>query len=141
VKLNELFDNLLNEEVEIFTHKDYKILSTVHSGERFEERFPNKPSMDKFFTDVIDIFDKHLVHFKKLAKDENGKTIPIPPFIVKSKSLNQSVLIAFRPFRKIFTIVTFFEIGRDRPKPGTEVLMIEDVFCDIEIFNSTETTL
>ena len=123
MRLDEIV--FLTETVELFNYKGYSIDASEHACERYEERFPDKPSMDKYFTDIIELFDKHLARFWQLAKDADGNTIPVPPFIVKSKSLNQSVLLAFKPYRKKFTIITFFATGRDHPKTGTERLMIE----------------
>ncbi len=127
--VQEAYDN--NKDT-LDTHMGKKLISTVHSKERTEEREANEDM-------VKHIFKKAVEHVKtngaKYGKDEH--------FLVKSKKYNRSVAFHYRPDKYAtndkqshFVHTTTFPVGDNYANARTKKIVVEGLereYINIEV--------
>jgi hypothetical protein len=107
----------------LFKYNGRWVIDTNHAITRFMQRNQlTTKQLETFFRRMI---DKYLSMGPRYLKMNN------PEFLFFSKSLNQGMIIAFRrDYKRIdslkhFIIVTVLPRGKRRPKPGTDVILLE----------------
>ena len=119
------FKQIMNEAAGdvLHTHMGKKLISTVHSNERTEERNANEAIVKHIFTKAVEHVAKHGA---KYGKDEH--------FVVTSKKHNRSAAFHYRPDNKAtndkrshFVHTTTFPEGEHYVRPTSKGIKVESV--------------
>ena len=101
--------------------RDWTIIPTAHSGAQALMRVPE-----------YDLDDWKLIHLRMMDHILNN-TIASGHYLFYSKSLEQGYVVDINVDNKKIKIVTILPKRRNNPKPGTEKILVENQYIDVQI--------